>query len=124
MRLVALIGVAFLSGNFLRWIPFDFVWWYDVAGQLALPAVISLGWQWLSLPRKVRLLAYSFFVGWLTDWVAHATRFQPDDWIAMKAGFVLLGVRSVLGFVFLLMFHFCFRPRLRRQADEPIKILE
>lgn len=123
-RVIALVGVAVLSGIFLRWLPFDYVFWYDLIGQLALATVIALFWRRSSLARKISLLVFGFFVGWLADWVVNVIRFQLDDWVAMRAGFVLLGVRSVFGFVFLLAFHFCLPPSLRREVDEPTRIIE
>lgn len=124
VRTIALIGVAFVSGIFLRYLPFDYVWWYEVVGQLSLTTIVSLFWRWSSLLQKIKLLVFSLFVGWLTDWIVHAIRFQPDDWVAMKAGFVLLGMQSALGLALLLIFHFCLQRPVCRETSEPIRVIE
>jgi hypothetical protein len=124
MRIITLTSVAFASGAFLRWVPFDYMWWYDIAGQLALTTIISLLWRSFSLSRKIGLLIFAFFVGWFTDWVVHAIRFQPDDWVAMKAGVVLLLMRSVFGVLFLIAFHFCLLPSPQHLANKAKEITE
>jgi hypothetical protein len=64
MRIITLTSVAFAFGAFLRWVPFDYIWWCDIAGQLALATIISLLWRSFSLSRKIGLLIFAFFVGW------------------------------------------------------------